>query len=254
MRHLQTVMGIPMSLDVRRCGLPRLELTDLVSRVFAVLEADDLRFSTYRHDSEVSRINAGDLLMADASAELTEVRVIAEEAERASAGSFRCRTPHGALDLNGVVKGWSVQRACRLLVATGVADFCFNAGGDVAVCGRAEPGRPWHVAVRSPFDQSALAVLALSDAAAATSGLYERDAHLWDGRTGQTPTGLASVTVVAGDLNVADVLATSIFAMGADGVAWAVARYDCAVLACTPTGRLIGGGDIGARLARPIAP
>lgn len=253
MRHLQTVMGIPMSLDIRRCEIPQHELADLVRRVFATLGEDDLRFSTYRADSEVSRINSGEQTPSGASPELAEVQTIALAAERDSDGAFSSRTPEGSLDLNGVVKGWSVRRACRLLADAGVQHFCFNAGGDVLVHGQPEPKRAWHVAVRSPFSQSPLAVFALANAAAATSGLYERDAHLWDGRTGRTPTELASVTVIADDLTTADVLATSIFAMGLDGVAWAAARHDCAVLACTPRGRLVGCGHVGSRLARPMA-
>ena len=42
---------------------------------------------------------------------------------------------------------------------------------------------------------------------------------------------LTSVTVVADDLGTADVLATSLFVIGAEGIDWAVARYGCVVLA-----------------------
>jgi thiamine biosynthesis lipoprotein len=56
--------------------------------------------------------------------------------------------------------------------------------------------------------------------AVATSGAYERGAHVRDPHTGAAPTGLLSVTVVGPDLATADAYATAAFAMGAEGPAW----------------------------------
>ena len=58
---------------------------------------------------------------------------------------------------------------------------------------------------------------ALTDAAVATSGLYERGAHLVDPRTGAAPEGVLSVTVVGPDLGLADAYSTAAFALGAAG-------------------------------------
>ena len=51
--------------------------------------------------------------------------------------------------------------------------------------------------------------------AVATSGAYERGAHIVDPRTARPPRGLLSVTVCGPDLGTADAYATAAFAMGA---------------------------------------
>jgi thiamine biosynthesis lipoprotein len=62
--------------------------------------------------------------------------------------------------------------------------------------------------------------VAIEDGAVATSGEYERGAHIIDPHTGAPPSGLMSVTIVGPDLALADAYATAAFAMGADGPAW----------------------------------
>jgi FAD:protein FMN transferase len=85
------------------------------------------------------------------------------------------------------------------------------------------------VGIRHPEDLEQLAaVLEVEDLAVATSGTYERGAHIVDPHTGLPPSGLLSVTVVGPDLGTADAYATAAFAMGADGPAWTatLAGYD----------------------------
>ena len=220
----------------------------MVEAAFAILDAADRRFSPYRVDSELSRINRGERLVA--SPEMVEVLGLADDARAASGGAFDCHDPSGRLDTNGIVKGWAAQRAADALVGGGIRSFCLNAGGDVVVRGAPEPGRRWHVAVRSPTGENPLAVLALPDAAVATSGSYERGDHIWDRRPAHAGRPLASVTVVADDLGTADVLATTLFVLGPEGIDWAVARYGCVVLAMDARGGLHTGGDLSPLLAR----
>lgn len=253
MRYQQIVMGTSISVDIRDPGPGGGEVRAAVQRAFAVLRADDRRFSTYRDASEVSRINDGRSTLLEASPELLEVLRIGAELEVVSRGAFCCRDPDGRLDPSGIVKGWSVQRAADVLTRAGLRSFCLNAGGDVVVRGEPEPGRRWQVAVRNPDGAAAvpLAVLAISDQAVATSAANERGQHLWDGRTGQAAVGLTSVTVVAADLTWADGLATAVFALGPDGVSWAADQFDCQVLARSTPGQLLTGGDVRSLLARP---
>jgi FAD:protein FMN transferase len=245
MRVVETVMGIPMSIDVRDDhdngdGGHRIALDD----AFRELRNADAIFSTYLPDSEISRLNRGELTLESVGADVRTVLETAERFSTVSGGTFTLRDSHGDWDLNGIVKGWAAQRAAELLVSRGLHDFCLNAGGDVIAAGHPEPGRPWMVGVRSPESaESMLAVFALSDRSIATSGAYERGNHIIDGRTGRAATGLSSASVIADDLTTADVLATIVFAMGEDGVGWAAERYDCGVLAVTDSGRLIDGGD-----------
>ncbi len=245
-------MGIPISLDIRNPFPDPTQTEAVVKQAYAVLRDADQRFSTYRADSEVSRIRSGKLRVREASSDLQEVLAVGAAFQASSGGAFHCYTPAGEMDLNGVVKGWAVQRAADVMVAAGLDSFCINAGGDVVVRGRPGEGQRWHVGVRSPTNPARrLAVLAAYDEAVATSGLYERGPHIWDGRTGRPATALASVTVVAADLTTADILATTVFALGPDGVPWAAERYDCSLLALTAAGDILTGGRLASVLARP---
>lgn len=236
-------MGIPMSVDLRDEG----DAEPTVRAAFELLHAADRRFSTYRDDSEIAAVNRGELAPQDYSDELWQVLAIAEQVEHSSGGAFSARLPGRPLDVNGIVKGWAVQAAADLLVVRGIRDFCFNAGGDIVVRGAPAPhGRQgWNVAVRSPWEASGhLAVLTVTDGAVATSGVYERGAHIIDGRTGRAPTAFASVTVLAPSLTTADVLATAVFALGRPGPRWAIENGADAVLAFTPDGTPLGAGPI----------
>ena len=108
-----------------------------------------------------------------------------------------------------------------MLADDGVRNLCVHAGGDVRVRGERAPGKPWRVGVQHPHRRDRVAaVLHARDLAVATSGAYERGAHVVDPRTGEAPEGVLSVTVVGPDLGTADAYATAAFAMGVDGPDW----------------------------------
>jgi FAD:protein FMN transferase len=244
MRFLETVMGIPMSIDVRDARDPR-SVTQAAERAFAVLRDADERFTAYRPDSELSRVNARGGELAGVSDDFREVVELGSAMAGASGGAFRIRRPDGRWDLDGVVKGWAADRAARVLADDGLRDYCLNAGGDVAVAGSPGDGRPWHVAVRSPDSATdLLAVLEVRAGGVATSGAYERGAHIVDGRTETPATQLRSATVVADDLTTADLLATAVFALGPHGVRWALGHGARAVLAVAADGTLLGVGEL----------
>ncbi|MFF0145622.1 thiamine biosynthesis lipoprotein [Amycolatopsis sulphurea] len=227
LRHVEYVMGLPVSLDLR----DKADLTSAAAEAFAWLHEVDNRFSPFKADSEVSRYGRGQLSPAGLSEELDEVLSLCAYYEDLSGGAFTARIPGHDLDPCAVVKGWAVQRAADRLHAAGARRFCLNAGGDVVTSGEPEPGRPWRVGIRHPEQpQEVCAVLASQDGAVATSAAYERGAHILDGRTGQPATGLSSVTVVAKDLTHADALATATFALGTDGIAWAAEQPGIEVL------------------------
>jgi thiamine biosynthesis lipoprotein len=62
--------------------------------------------------------------------------------------------------------------------------------------------------------------ISVSDMAVATSGAYERGAHLLDPRRGAPASGVLSVTVIGPDLGLADAYSTAAFALGAGGPEW----------------------------------
>jgi len=247
MRHVETVMGIPMSVDIRDAG----DHSEAVRAAFDLLAAADRRFSSYRDDSEVSAVNRGLVAPDQYSDELREVLALGARAQRATHGAFSLRLPGQKLDTDGVVKGWAVQKAADLLSQAGIGNFCFNAGGDIVVQGSPSEGALWNVGVRSPWNaEKMLTVLAVTDSAVATSGTYERGNHITDGRTGLIAGELISVTVTAAELCTADILATAVFALGAEGVDWAIENGADAVVAVTPDGRVLQAGAV--PLAAPL--
>ena len=205
------IMGMPIEIDVRDR-----EPVDL-EPAFAWLVLVDATFSTYREDSEISRLDRGEITLAECRPEVDDVLTACLDLEGATGGAFSVRAS-GRLDPSGYVKGWAVARAAELVAAS---RFSINAGGDVIARGRPAPDRLWRVGIRHPIAVGELAaVLEVEDLAVATSGEYERGAHILDPRTGKRPTGLLSVTVVGPDLALADAYATAAFALGADGPAW----------------------------------
>ncbi|GAA2307509.1 FAD:protein FMN transferase [Streptomyces hawaiiensis] len=229
MRRVEHVMGFPVSVRIDDEDVPEAAVDGL----FAWLREVDARFSPFRPDSEVSRLDRGEL--REPGPELREVLDLCEEYRIATGGAFDVRLPGRGLDPCAVVKGWSVQRGAELLSAAGARRFCLNAGGDVIAS-----GGPWRVGVRHPEHADRLcAVLDVTDRALATSARYERGDHILDGRTGRPATGLLSLTVVAPTLTEADTVATAAFALGGEGVGWAAARDNCEVFAVDADRRVL---------------
>jgi thiamine biosynthesis lipoprotein len=214
MTHVRHIMGIPIGIDLRDPDGVDVEVA------FDWLRDVDAVFSTYRDDSDISRLDRGELTLADCRPEVDEVLTQCMALNRSTRGYFSVRAA-GRLDPSGLVKGWAVGGAAERLAAAGAENFCINAGGDVVARGRAAADCGWRIGIRHPEDLEQLAaVVALEDLSVATSGEYEQRGHIVDPHTGRPPTGLLSVTVVGPDLGRADAYATAAFAMGADGPDW----------------------------------
>lgn len=186
----------------------------------------ETRFSTFRADSEISRINRGELHLLDASADVAEVMDACTWLEHESNGVFRARRGDGSLDPAGFVKGWAAERAGRVLAEHGLTQWYLNVGGDIQTAGRQASGDQWRIGVVDPFDKSVVAAwFDMPDGwAVATSGTSARGAHVWDGRDGSAVSRAGSYTVIGPHLMWADAFATAAFAMGVDGAQW-LARY-----------------------------
>ena len=229
-------------------------LSDALLRIFADA---DRRFSLHRPDSELSRVSAGELSLPFASARLRGMYTLALEWRNRTGGVFTPHGPDGAVDLNGVVKGWAIAAAGEALEELGVPHWAVNAGGDILCSGspfpvpadQADPrgGRPWRAAIADPDDPHALvADLPLAGtpgttAALATSGSAERGEHIWGPAKHDAGRGAAfrQVSVLGEDIPTADVLATAIVAGGMDTLERAVREWGVEVLAVEYGGTLL---------------
>src|SRR3954453_10048487 len=159
--EVRDIMGMPIGIDVGDDGVD-------VEPAFAWLREVDATFSTYRDDSDISRLDRGEVRLADCRPQVDEGLTRCMQLERATDGFFSVR-PAGRLDPSGYVKGWAVAGAADRLHAVGGRVFCINAGGDVVA-----RGREWRIGIRHPLELDGLAaVLAVEDLAVATSGEYE---------------------------------------------------------------------------------
>ncbi len=156
-------------------------------------------------------------------AELREVLALVGAAGvRLERGALRLDRAGMALTLDGIAKGYVVDRMVETLAAHGIRHALVNAGGDLRALGGRADGRPWRVGVQHPRRSEAiLDVVALADAAVATSGDYvrchdleRRYHHTLVPATGRSPEAIASVSVRAGGAMEADALATAVFVMG----------------------------------------
>ena len=225
--HVEHVMGTAIVFDVRDSAPADARLAEAVAWLHHV----DRTFSTYIDDSPISRLGRAEITLDDVEDDVTDVLQLCERLREDTEGAFdvfAVPAPNGSsLDPSGLVKGWSIDRAAADPRHTRPTDFSINAGGDIALRGRAKPETPWTVGIRHPHDRDKLAIVleAIGPAAIATSATYERGAHIVDGRTRRPVTELASVTVVGADLTLVDAYATVVFVMGIPGLDW-LARHD----------------------------
>lgn len=130
-----------------------------------------------------------------------------------------------SLDLNGIAKGYGVDRLAEVLQAHGIHNALVGIDGELRALGLRPEGQAWTIAVEAPdTDRRAPhSIVALQDACVATSGDYRhyvsvngrRLSHTMDRLTGaplvRTP---ASVTVVAATCARADAWATALMVLG----------------------------------------
>jgi FAD:protein FMN transferase len=215
---VEQVMGLPVSVHVR--GPRPAAAGDAVAALFADLRHADAVFSPYRDDSELNRLERGELSLDDADPTLPEVLTLCGEARRRTGGWFDARNlpdPRtGARRLNpsGLVKGWAAERAARHLAGLDGHGWCLNAGGDVLV---ATPGGhpAWRIGIEDPADPGrVLRVVEVRSGAVATSGDAHRGAHIVDPYTGEPAIAVRAVTVTGPSLLWADVHATAAAARG----------------------------------------
>lgn len=233
-RHVEHVMGTVFSFDVRSPRTP--EITVALAEAVAWLHRVDRVFSTYREDSDVSRLARGEIGLADCDPDVADVLRRCDELERGTGGAFSARAA-GRLDPSGLVKGWAIERASTILHDAGARDHCVNGGGDIQLRGEAAPGEPWRIGLADPADPAALAaVVSGTDLAIATSGTAERGHHIVDPRTGRPAAALASLTLVGRHLTEIDALATAAFVMGGAAREWVSTRPGVEAFAVAPGG------------------
>ncbi|MFH1479925.1 MAG: FAD:protein FMN transferase [Pseudomonadota bacterium] len=136
-------------------------------------------------------------------------------------GNIHFRKEGMGITLDGIAKGYIVDRASEILNRHHIENYLINAGGDIRTAGQKEDKKPWRVAIQDPFKRKNYPdVIHMGDGAVATSGNYEvyfdqekMFHHIISPRSGLSPELTTSVSVIAPTAVNADALATGVFVM-----------------------------------------
>ena len=130
--------------------------------------------------------------------------------------------PGMQVTLNGVAQGMAADFARQALEEEGIRDALIDAGEFNAI-GSPRRKDAWHIAVQHPRQEGNIAKTGLQGRCLSTSGDYGtkfsddyRHHHLFDPRTGISPTELSALSVAAPTALEADALSTALFVLGAD--------------------------------------
>ena len=136
--------------------------------------------------------------------------------------------PRMSLTLDGIAKGYIVDRTIDVLTTAGAERVLVNAGGDMSTAGPGSRDEPWTIGLQDPHsERDVVGFVRLGGECIATSGDYMQSFtedrtfhHIVDPRTGRSPEETSSVSVVAGSAMEADALSTTVLVLGPrDGLA-----------------------------------
>lgn len=186
-----------------------------INKVFDYFEYVDAKFSTYKDTSEISLINNGKIGAEEYSQDMKTVFRLSQETNNETDGYFSIVSSDGKYDPSGLVKGWSIHNASKLLEKEKLGPFFIDAGGDIQAA-----GKYWKVGIRNPFrTDEIIKVLNIKDMGVATSGTYVRGQHIHNPYSkGEPITEIVSLTVIGPNIYEADRFATAAFAMGKNGI------------------------------------
>lgn len=216
MKQTRPLMGMPITVEI----VDATATPDDLDQVYSYFASVDRIFSPYKPESEISRLNRGELSVAALSPEVSEVLRLCEETKRVTHGFFDIHNRQGIDDPCGLVKGWAIRNAASLIADAGFGHYYVEAGGDIQMSGKNAAGGSWRVGIRNPFRREEIVKVLLPEGrGVATSGTYERGQHIYNPfERERNITEIVSLTVIGPDVYEADRFATAAFAMGKAGI------------------------------------
>lgn len=193
-------------------------------REFAIY-VDDV-FSTYKPESVISQLRRNEISIESTSEDVKDVWNRCAFAREITEGAFNPWAVEGGFDPSGLVKGWAADKCAQIMLDSGAKHVQINAAGDLTLRGgHFDTAKlevvPWSIGVVNPENrQEIVQVFNITDGSIATSGTYERGAHILDPHTGLIAIGARSATVIGPDGGLTDALATALMVEGRDGAIW----------------------------------
>lgn len=214
MKFSQKVMGMTAIINIADNTAKEKD----AERVFSYFRYMDNKFSTYKEDSEIGRINRKELTEKEFSEDMKKILKLAGKTKKETNEYFNIER-NGVIDPSGIVKGYVIYEGAKMLRKYGYKNFYVEIGGDIEVAGKNHNGEKWRVGIQNPFKKNQIIkILSLSDCGIATSGNYIRGAHIYDPVAKKTAHGVAGITVVGLNVYEADRFATAAYAMGEKGI------------------------------------
>lgn len=210
-------MGMPVTIEVADTTITQ-EILDEVFKYFTYI---DEKFSPYKKTSELSAINRGEIDDKDYSEDMKTVLDLSEETKKLTNGYFDIHKKDGSYDTSGMVKGWAIFNASKILRDKGMENFCLEVAGDMEVAGKNSNGEVWKIGIQNPFNKKreSIKTLHIKDKGVATSGTYVRGNHIYNPKGSDTIIkDIVSLTVIGPNVYEADRFATAAFAMGKEGI------------------------------------
>ncbi len=216
MKQTRLLMGMPVTVEIVDGGAN----DAIFDEVYAYFTHIDETFSPYKATSELTAINRDKTPRESWSEEMAMVFLLAEETKQATGGYFDITKPDGNYDPSGLVKGWAIWNAAKLIEKRGFRNFYVDAGGDIQAQGRNAEGEKWSVGIRNPWNaDETVKTVYVTNEGVATSGTYIRGEHIYNPKAGGAAANeIISLTVVGPNIYEADRFATGAFAMGRDAI------------------------------------
>ena len=218
------IMGMPITVTI----VDAKEKQKDIDEIFLYFQDIDNRFSTYKKDSEISKFNRGEIKEENLSKDMKDVFQLSEQTKNETDRFFDIRQPNGTTDPSGLVKGWAIWQASKILEKRGYKNFYIDAGGDVQVSGLNKEKKKWRIGIKNPFSaiqgkpfnqQEIIKIVALTNKGIATSGTYIRGQHVYNPNNPSQQLGnVVSLTVIGPNVYEADRFATAAFAMQEKGI------------------------------------
>jgi thiamine biosynthesis lipoprotein len=226
MNHLRQqfpVWGTIVDVDIASSLVSEEVLNQGMQQVIDFCMQVDADFSTYIDTSWVTRLRTNQVEILDCPPLVQEVWELCLQAKYLTDGAFDPWVVEGGFDPSGLVKGWAADKCADILVACGAQHVQVNAAGDLALRGGYFDGvvKPWSIGVVNPDNRTEVVkIYEITDGAIATSGTYERGAHIHDPLNALIAIGAKSATVVGAAGWLCDAMATAVMVGGVDSAKW----------------------------------
>src|ERR1035437_4293691 len=112
MKQTKIMMGMTISIEIVDPGINE----KIFDKIFSYFEKVDETFSVYKKNSEITLINEGKIKQNEYSHDMKEIFLLADKTKKDTNGYFDIKTPEGKYNPSGLVKGWAIYDASKIIL------------------------------------------------------------------------------------------------------------------------------------------